>query len=355
MAQVHLFSPLKLRDIEFKNRIFVSPMCMYSATEGFPNEWHLVHLGSRAVGGAGLVMVEATAVRPEGRISLGDLGLWNEEHAAKFIPIVNFIKAQGAVPGIQLAHAGRKASASVGWKGSKPLSKEDGAWQTVGPSALPFSEGWPTPREMSQKEITQLVADFTHSAELAYRAGFQVIELHMAHGYLLNEFLSPLSNQRTDSYGGSLENRMRLPLEVVDAIRKVWPTGLPLFVRISATEWVENGWDLAQSIHFTKELKKHGVDLIDCSTGGNVPGVKIPLEPGYQVPLAEGVRNGANIPTGAVGLITDPLKAEEILASGKADAIFLARELLRHPYWPLHAAKKLGVDVPWPLQYERAK
>jgi 2,4-dienoyl-CoA reductase-like NADH-dependent reductase (Old Yellow Enzyme family) len=353
MNQTRLFSPLKLRSIELKNRIAVSPMCMYSAVNGVPNDWHMVHLGSRAVGGAGLVIVEATGVRADGRISPGCLGLWNQEQLEKFKPIVQFIKNQGTVAGIQLAHAGRKASTDIAWKGGKPLTPEQGSWATVAPSALPFGEGWHTPHELTGSEIKQLLKDYLHSTELALKAGFQLIELHMAHGYLMHEFLSPLSNHRTDNYGGSLENRMRFPLEVAKAIRQAWPEELPLIVRISATDWVENGWDLEQSIHFAKELKKIGVDLIDCSSGGNVPKAKIPVGPGYQVPLAEGVRAGAEIATGAVGMITDPHNAEEILQSGKADLILMAREMLRDPYWPLHAAKKLGVDVTWPAQYGR--
>ncbi len=353
MNQTRLFSPLKFRSIVLKNRIAVSPMCMYSAENGVPNDWHLVHLGSRAVGGAGLVIAEATGVRADGRISPGCLGLWNETQLEKFQPIVQFIKNQGTVAGIQLAHAGRKSSTDIAWKGGKPLTPEQGSWTTVGPSAIPFAEGWHTPHELTGSEIKQLVIDYVHSTGLALKAGFQVIELHMAHGYLMHEFLSPLSNHRTDIYGGSLENRMRFPLEVAQAVRQAWPAELPLFARISATDWVENGWDLEQSIQFAKELKKIGLDLIDCSTGGNVPKAKIPVGPGYQVPFAEGIRKGAEIATGAVGMITDPHVAEEILQSGKADLILMAREMLRDPYWPLHAAKKLGVDVTWPAQYGR--
>jgi 2,4-dienoyl-CoA reductase-like NADH-dependent reductase (Old Yellow Enzyme family) len=327
---------------------------MYSATDGVPNDWHMVHLGSRAVGGAGLVIVEATGVRADGRISPGCLGLWNDQQLSHFQPIVQFIKKNGAVAGIQLAHAGRKASTDIAWKGGKPLSTDQGAWKTVGPSALPFTEGWHTPHELSVPEIKQLVKDYVHSTALAEKAGFQLIELHMAHGYLMHEFLSPMSNQRSDEYGGSLENRIRFPLEVAAAVRKSWSQELPIFVRISATDWLENGgWDLEQSILFAKKLKELGIDLIDCSSGGNVPKAKIPVGPGYQVPLAEGIRKGAEIPTGAVGKITDPHQAEEILQSGKADLILMARELLRDPYWPLHAAEKLGVDVTWPLQYGR--
>lgn len=350
-----LFSPLKLRSITLKNRIAVSPMCMYSAQNGVPNSWHMVHLGSRAVGGAGLIVVEATGVSPEGRISPGCLGLWNDPQMEAFKPIVSFIKEQGAVPGIQLAHAGRKASHDVAWKRGRFLSAQEGGWQVLGPSPLPYSPDTAIPKEMDKDDILQLLEDFCSSTQRAINAGFQVIELHMAHGYLMHEFLSPLSNHRQDQYGGSLENRMRLPLQVVEEVRKVMPADLPLIVRISATDWADGGWDLAQSIEFCKELKKRGVDLIDCSSGGNVPHQKISAGPHYQVPFAEAIKKEAEIPTAAVGLITDPLAAEEILASGKADMVFLARELLRHPYWPLHAAKKLGVDIAWPLQYERAK
>ncbi|MDG0818107.1 NADH:flavin oxidoreductase/NADH oxidase [Bdellovibrio svalbardensis] len=350
-----LFSPLKLRDITFKNRIAVSPMCMYSAENGVPNSWHMVHLGSRAVGGAGLIVVEATGVSPEGRISPGCLGLWNDQQMEAFKPIVSFMKEQGSVAGIQLAHAGRKASHSVSWKGSRALSAQEGGWQVQAPSAIPYSEQSLLPKEMNSDDILQLIEDFCASTQRALNAGFQVIELHMAHGYLMHEFLSPLSNHRQDEYGGSLENRMRLPLKLVEEVRKILPMELPLLVRISATDWAEGGWDLPQSIEFAKELKKRGVDLVDCSSGGNVPHQKIAVGPHYQVPFAEAIKQSAGIPTGAVGLITDPLSAEEILKSGKADLIFLARELLRDPYWPLHAAKKLGVDIAWPLQYERAK
>lgn len=355
MNEVLLFSPLELRGLTVKNRIFVSPMCMYSAQDGIPNEWHLVHLGSRAVGGAGLITIEATGVVPEGRITPGCLGLWSMAQVEKFKPITAFIKQQNAIPAIQLAHAGRKASCSLGWQGSKPISPTEGGWKIVGPSPLAFNEGYQVPHEMTVEEIQHLVQDFAKSAQLALKAGFQCIELHMAHGYLMHQFLSPYSNHRTDSYGGSFENRTRFPLEVVDAVRKVVPDDFPLIARISATDWKEGAWDLEQSIRLAEDLEKHGVDLIDCSTGGNIPGVKIPLTPGYQVPFAEQIKKVAGVKTGAVGLITDPHKAEEILQKGQADAIFLARELLRDPYWPLHAAKKLGVEVPWPLQYERAK
>jgi 2,4-dienoyl-CoA reductase-like NADH-dependent reductase (Old Yellow Enzyme family) len=350
-----LFSPLKIKSLEFKNRIFVSPMCQYSTKDGIPDDWHLVHLGSRAVGGAGLVMVEATGVSPEGRISLGDTGLWNRTQMQAFQTITRFIKAQGSHVGIQLAHAGRKASTTPPWIGGKALSAKEGGWVPWGPSALAFSEASPIPMEMSKEHMQKVRSDFVASARLALEAGFEVIELHMAHGYLLNEFLSPLANQRKDEYGGPRENRMRFPLEVARTVREVWPDHLPFFVRISATDWVENGWDLEDSLVLCRELKKLGVDFIDCSTGGNAAKVKIPVAPGYQVPFAERIRKDCGILTGAVGLITEAAQAEEILANGQADAVLLAREFLRDPYWPLHAARQLDVDLPWPHQYERAK
>jgi len=350
-----LFSPLKLRDLTFKNRVFVSPMCQYSAEEGMPTDWHFVHLGSRAAGGAGLVIAEATGVSPEGRISPWDTGIWSDAQADAFGRIVRFIKSQGAVAGIQLAHAGRKASTDAPWRGGKPLAREAGGWQPVAPSAIPFDQGHPVPREMTTTDIDKVVADFVAAAKRALRAGFEVLEIHAAHGYLLNEFLSPLSNRRTDDYGGSLANRMRLPLRVAEAVRSALPSGLPLFVRISATDWTEGGWDLPQSIELAKRLKDAGVDLIDCSSGGNAPRARIPLEPGYQVPFAEAIRRDAGVATGAVGLITEPMQAEQIVATGRADAVLLARALLRDPYWPLHAADALGAEVDWPVQYGRAK
>jgi 2,4-dienoyl-CoA reductase-like NADH-dependent reductase (Old Yellow Enzyme family) len=349
-----LFSPLRLREIEFKNRIFVSPMCQYSSQNGKPSEWHLVHLGSRAVGGAALVMVEATAVSPEGRISPGDSGIWSEDHAEAFRPISTFIKSQGAIPGIQIGHAGRKASTDAPWRGGKPLAESEGSWQTLGPSPVPFGN-YPAPREMNREDIEAVVSQFTDAARRSLNAGFEVIEIHMAHGYLLHEFLSPLSNQRKDEYGGSLEARASLPLRVAEAVRQVWPDHLPVFVRISATDWVEGGLDLTESMKFSGWLKKIGIDLIDCSSGGLVPGAKIPAEPGYQVPFAAAIRKKVGIATGAVGLITDPIQAEKIISSGEADAVFLARAMLRDPYWPLHAAKALKADTLWPVQYLRAK
>lgn len=352
---IQLFRPIKIRELKIRNRIFVSPMCQYSATQGVAQAWHMVHLGGRAVGGAGLVMAEATGISPEGRISPGDLGLWNEEQLQALKPIVQFIKNQGAVAAIQLAHAGRKACTQIPWLGGKPLTASDPQfWQAIGPSPLPFDSHYQTPIEMQTKDIEKLIRDFESSTKLAEQAGFDVIEIHMAHGYLLHEFLSPLSNQRKDEYGGSFENRTRLPLQIAERLRKIWPQHLPVFVRISATDWAEGGWDLEQSIQFAQLLKQKNIDLIDCSSGGLVPHVKIPLEPGYQVPLAEGIRK-SGILTGAVGLITEAEQAEKILQENKADVIFLARELLRNPYWPLQAAKKLGVEIKWPVQYERAK
>ncbi len=348
-----LFSAFSLRGLEFRNRVFVSPMCQYSSRDGLPNDWHMVHLGSRAVGGAGLVCVEATGVSPEGRISPGDTGIWSEEHTRAFEPIASFIKSQGARAAIQLAHAGRKASTDVPWRGGKPLSEEQGGWQTLAPSAVPFGD-WPAPREMTRDDVETVVLQFTDAARRALTAGFEVVELHMAHGYLLHEFLSPLSNRRADEFGGSLENRARFPLRVAEAVREVWPDTLPLFARISATDWVEGGWDLEQSVQLSRWLKERGVDLIDCSTGGLVPGARIPVAPGYQVPFAERIRAEASVATGAVGLISEPEQAEEIIASGRADVVFLARAELRDPYWPLHAARQLGAEAPWPVQYGRA-
>lgn len=350
-----LFEPLKLREIEFRNRIFVSPMCQYSSENGMPSDWHLVHLGSRAVGGAALVMVEATAVSPEGRISPHDSGMWSDEHARAFKRIASFIRSQGAVPGIQLAHAGRKASTDVPWRGGKPLSESQGGWQPIAPSPLAFDDESRTPRAMTQEDIEQVISRFLTAASHSIEAGFDVLEIHMAHGYLLHEFLSPLSNRRTDEYGSTPENRMRFPLRLAGALRDAWPAHLPVFVRISCTDWIDGGWDLARSIDFCRRLKTLGVDLIDCSSGALMPNAKIPAGPGYQVPFAAAVRQEVQIPTGAVGFITDPAQAEQIVATGQADAILMARELLRQPYWPLHAARALNVDIPWPSQYLLAK
>jgi 2,4-dienoyl-CoA reductase-like NADH-dependent reductase (Old Yellow Enzyme family) len=350
-----LFSPLKLQTITFRNRIFVSPMCQYSSHDGFPNDWHLVHLGSRAVGGAGLVMVEATAVSPEGRISPDDSGIWSDAHVVAFAPITDFIKRQGAVPGIQLAHAGRKGSCSLPWLGGGPLGMDACGWQPVAPSAVPFDQGHPVPRALSLEEMDEVEGQFRAGTRRAYAAGFQVVELHMAHGYLLHEFLSPLVNRRDDNYGGSLANRLRFPLRVARAVRDEWPTELPLFVRISAADWVEGGWDIDQSVVLAKELKQIGVDLIDCSSGFAVPNEPVPFGPGFQVPFAARVRAEVGVATGAVGYITEPVQAEQIVATGQADAVLLARQMLRDPYWPLHAAKVLQAEAPWPNQYLRAK
>jgi 2,4-dienoyl-CoA reductase-like NADH-dependent reductase (Old Yellow Enzyme family) len=350
-----LFSPLKLREIEFRNRIFVSPMCQYSCVDGMPTGWHLVHLGSRAVGGAGLVMVEATAVSPEGRITRDDIGIWNESQVHAFAGIAGFIGHQGAVPGMQLAHAGRKASTASPWKGGGPIKAAEGGWTTLAPSPIPFADEYPAPRELAPADLDQLVHQFAQAARRAAGAGFKVIELHCAHGYLLHEFLSPLSNHRKDEFGGDLDGRMKFPLRITAAVRDVWPDTLPLFVRISSTDWADGGWDLEQSIVFAGRLRDLGVDLIDCSSGGLVPYAKVPAKPGYQVPFSSAIRKQTGIATGAVGLITEPQQAEEIVANGDADAVLLARAMLRDPYWPMHAAKALSVDIPWPVQYERAK
>ncbi|HET7695430.1 MAG TPA: NADH:flavin oxidoreductase/NADH oxidase [Vicinamibacterales bacterium] len=350
-----LFTPLPLRDVTLRNRIVVSPMCEYSSPNGFATDWHVVHLGSRAVGGAGLVLTEATAVTADGRISPADLGIYLDDHVEPLARIFRFIESQGAVPGMQLAHAGRKASTAEPWKGGAPVALEDGGWTPIwAPSPLPFREGWQTPRAMTESDIANVVSAFAAGARRLLEAGGKVAEIHAAHGYLLHEFLSPLSNQRNDRYGGSFENRTRFVREVVDAVRAVWPERLPLFVRISATDWTDGGWTIDDSVALAAQLKDRGVDLIDCSTGGNVPHARIPVGPGYQVPFAERVRREAGIKTGAVGLITEPEQAEAILAREQADVIIMARELLRQPYWPLHAARALGAPVHPPVQYQRA-
>lgn len=349
-----LFSPFRVREIELKNRIVVSPMCEYSAKDGHPQAWHLVHLGSRAIGGAGLVFTEASAVEERGRISSADTGIYEDAHVASWRPIVAFIREHGAVPGMQLAHAGRKASTAAPWTGGKPVSSQDGGWEPVAPSALAFDAGYNVPRELSVSEIAEVVAAFGKAAERALAAGFEVIEIHAAHGYLLHQFLSPLSNVRTDEYGGKFENRIRMAMEVARAVRGVWPPRLPLFVRVSATDWKEGGWDLAQTIELARQLKGLGVDLIDASSGGTALGVRIPLGPGYQTAFAEAIRKEAGIATGAVGMITEPVQAETILATEQADLVFLARELLRDPYWPRRAAEELDVKIKAPAQYERA-
>lgn len=350
-----LFSPLTIRSIQLKNRIVVSPMCQYSSQDGFSTDWHLVHLGSRAVGGAGLIIFEATGVSPEGRISPDDLGIWKDEHIEGLKRITSFITSQGSVAGIQLAHAGRKASTYSPWKGHTGISPEQGGWQTVAPSAIPFSENYPQPIALTDEGIQKVITDFKAAAVRALEAGFQVVEIHAAHGYLLHQFYSPLSNQRTDAYGGSFENRIRLLLEVIAGVQDVWPETYPLFVRISATDWTEGGWTSDDSVALAAILKTKGVDLIDCSTGGNVPRAKIPVGPGYQVEFAEQIKRETGILTGAVGMITTPEQAQGIIETEQADVVLLAREFLRDAYFPLTAAQELGYDVPWPIQYQRAK
>ena len=350
-----LFSPFRLRDVTLRNRLAVSPMCEYSSRDGFATDWHLVHLGSRAVGGAGLVLTEASAVTADGRISPHDLGIYEDAHVEMLSRIFAFVTAHGAVPGMQLAHAGRKASTSAPWLGGHPLSQADGGWAPIwAPSAIAFRDGWQVPRAMTPRDIDHVVQAFAAAAARVLAAGGQVIEIHAAHGYLLHEFLSPVSNHREDAYGGSFANRTRFTREVVEAIRRVWPERLPLFVRISSTDWVEDGWTIEDSIALARDLKTLGVDLIDCSSGGNVAHATIPLGPGYQVPFAERVRREAGLATGAVGLITDPQQAEEILQSGRADLIVVARQFLRDPYWAIHAAQSLGDPPPVPNQYLRA-
>jgi 2,4-dienoyl-CoA reductase-like NADH-dependent reductase (Old Yellow Enzyme family) len=348
-----LFSPLVLRSVEFHNRIFVSPMCQYSSDDGMPNDWHMVHLGSRAIGGASLVCVEASAVTPVGRITPWDAGIWSDAHARAWKPIAQFIRDHGSVPGIQIAHAGRKASCNKPWLGGKPLAINEGGWQTIGPSEVPFGH-YPAPRAMSREEIRRTVDDFAQAARHSLDAGFDVAEVHGAHGYLIHEFVSPISNQRTDEYGGSFENRIRFALEVSRAVREVWPPDKPVLYRISATDWTEGGWDISQSIELSRQLKGIGIDMIDCSSGGNVHDAKVPLGPGYQVPFSDAIRRGAEMPTLAVGLIVDAVQAEQIVAHGQADAVCLARAMLRDPYWPRNAAKALRVETPWPDQYKRA-
>jgi 2,4-dienoyl-CoA reductase-like NADH-dependent reductase (Old Yellow Enzyme family) len=351
----HLFSPLAVRSVTLRNRIGVSPMCQYSAVDGLANDWHYVHLGSRAVGGAGLVIVEATAVSSEGRITPGCLGLWSDQHIAPLARIAGFLKQHGAVAGIQIAHAGRKASADLPWRGGAHLPEAEGGWETIAPSAIPFGDNLPkVPRAMTEADIIRVQNNFVATAKRALAAGFEWLELHAAHGYLFNEFLSPLANHRTDKYGGSFENRARLLLDTARAVRQVWPEKLPLAVRISAIDWMPNGWQIEDSIGLAKLLKAEGVDLIDCSSGGLVPDAKIAAEPGYQVPFAEKVRHGADMLTAAVGYITEPKHADDIVRSGKADVVLLARQMLVDPYWPAHAAKALGYKLPPPNQYARA-
>jgi 2,4-dienoyl-CoA reductase-like NADH-dependent reductase (Old Yellow Enzyme family) len=350
----HLFKPFTLRGLTLSNRVIVSPMCQYSSVDGFATDWHFVHLSSHAVGGAALVFTEASAVTPEGRISPRDLGIYDEAHVPGLARIVRFIHGQKCAAGTQLAHAGRKGSTSPPWEGITAVDHEHGGWQPVGPTEEPFSPKYPVPRALTAPEIADIVRAFRAAAGRARTAGFDVIEIHAAHGYLIHEFLSPLVNTRTDEYGGSFDNRVRLCLEVVDAVRTVWPEKMPLFVRISSTDWKDGGWDIDQSVELARRLRSRGVDLVDCSSGGAVADVKIPIGPGYQVPFAERIRKETDIATGAVGLITEPAQADEIVRSGRADCVLLAREMLRDPYWPLRAARDLGHSVPWPSQYLRA-
>lgn len=350
----HLFRPIHLRSVTARNRIVVSPMCQYSAVDGVPNDWHFQHLAARAVGGAGIVFAEMTNVEPRGRISPGCLGLWNDVQRDAFARIVRFVKAQGALAGIQLAHAGRKGSSARPWEGGKGLAPEQGGWEVIAPSPLPFGDDHPVPVEMDEREIARVISLFAASARRAREAGFDVVELHAAHGYLISSFLSPITNHRTDRYGGSFENRIRFLLEVVEAVRSEWPPEKPLFVRISCTDWMEGGWDLEQSVRLAQILKAGGeVDLMDCSSGGVDPRQKVDFYPGYQVPFAAAIRARAGIATGAVGLISSPDLAEQIVASGQADLVVMARAFLNDPYWPLHAARALKTKIPWPKPYER--
>jgi 2,4-dienoyl-CoA reductase-like NADH-dependent reductase (Old Yellow Enzyme family) len=349
-----LFSPITLRGLTLRNRVIVSPMCMYSTPEGIPGPWHLVHLGSRAIGGAGAVMAEASAVSREGRISPMDLGIWSDAHTEAFKPIVQFIRESGAVAAIQLAHAGRKASTAVPWLGHKPIYEEANGWLPLGPSPIPYADGYAPPREMSLADIDKVVADFAAAARRAHAAGFELLECHMGHGYLLHSFLSPISNQRTDEYGGSLENRARLPLRVARAVREAWPESLPLFVRISSTDWIEGGWDLPQSVQLSRWMKEIGVDLMDCSSGAVNAASSVPAAPGFHVPFSSAIRQQAGIATGAVGLITEAVQAEQIVGTGLADVILIGRGFLEDPYWALHAARKLRAEGAWPLPYARA-
>ena len=350
----HLFDPLSLRSLTLSNRIVVSPMCQYSSVDGFANDWHFVHLGTRAAGGAALVMTEASAVTADGRISPQDLGIFQDAHVEGLARCVRFIHSQKTLAGTQLAHAGRKASTARPWDGGGKVAPEQGGWEPIGPTAEPFAANYPTPRPLTPPAIASIVDAFRDAARRALEAGFDVVELHAAHGYLMHEFFSPLVNTRTDEYGGSFDNRIRLCLEVVDAVRGVWPERLPLFVRISATDWKAGGWDLDQAVELARRLRAHGVDLVDCSSGGAVHDQQIAVGAGYQVPFSERIRRDARVPTGAVGLITRADQADAIIANEQADIVLLARELLRDPYWPLHAAEQLGHKIPWPPQYLRA-
>ncbi len=355
MSQAHLFSPLRIRDVALRNRIVVSPMCQYSSVDGYGNDWHFVHLGSRAVGGAALVFTEAAAVEAAGRISPADLGIWEDQHVEFLSRIVRFIGEQGALAGMQLAHAGRKASTAPPWDGGHPLDEQHGGWRPIfAPSAIPFDHAHATPEALDANGIRRIVRAFAEAARRALQAGFKVIEIHAAHGYLIDEFLSPLSNHRQDAYGGSFENRIRFLGEVVAAVRGVWPERYPLLVRLSVTDWAEGGWSMEDSIELARRVKPRGVDLMDCSSGGLIK-TPIPFGPGYQTPFAERIRREAGILTGAVGLITAAAQADHIIRTAQADVVILARELLRNPYWPLQAAHELGQDIAWPKQYLRAK
>lgn len=350
-----LFSPLDIRSVHFKNRIFVSPMCMYSAEDGKVNDWHFTHAATRAIGGAALFIVEATAISPGGRISFGDAGLWNDQQIDSFSRLARTITKNGAVAGIQLAHAGRKASCARPWEGGYQLKLDKNGWETIAPSSIPFKDTDRQPKELSPNGINKIIDDFVSAAERAQKAGFKVLEIHMAHGYLLHSFLSPVSNHRKDEYGASFKNRIRLPMRVAKSVREVWPDDLPLFVRLSTTDYLENGWDIQQSILFAKELRMLGIDFIDCSSGMISPAEKIPFAPGFQVPFAQQIKHESEIITGAVGLITESAQADTIIKTKQADAVLLARQLLRDPYWPLNAARELGIELEWPKQYSRAK
>lgn len=350
----HLFEPLQLRGLALSNRIGVSPMCQYSAADGMAGEWHDVHCASRAVGGAGLFIVEATGVAPEGRISPADLGIWNDAQIAPLARVARLIRSHGCAAAIQLAHAGRKGSTALGWHAARTLAAEEGGWQTIAPSAISFGENYAVPRAMTEADIGRVVAEFAAGARRARAAGFQVVEIHAAHGYLLHQFLSPLSNQRTDAYGGSFDNRSRIVREVVAAVRGEWPEDMPLFMRVSATDWADGGWNADETVELCRICKGLGVDLVDVSTAGLVPWAKIPVGPGFQTEFAARVRREAGMPTAAVGLITSPVQADHIVRSGQADLVLLGRELLRNPYWPLAAAQALGQATPWPVQYLRA-
>jgi 2,4-dienoyl-CoA reductase-like NADH-dependent reductase (Old Yellow Enzyme family) len=350
-----LFSPLKIRGVELKNRIAVSPMCQYSSYNGMPTEWHLVHLGSRAIGGAALIIQEATAISKEGRISPDDAGIWNDMQMEAYKRINNFIVGQNCIPGIQLAHAGRKGSTYSPWKGTGEVKQEDGGWQTISPSPIRFSDNFPSPKEMDKVDIKKVIDDFCQAAVRSVKAGFKIIELHMAHGYLIHEFLSPLSNLRSDGYGRSIDNRCQFAIDIAKGVRGSIPEEIPLFARISSSDWIEGGWNIEDSVVLSKKLKEAGVDLIDCSSGGNVAISGIPAGPGYQIPFSEKIKQAAGILTGGIGFITSAEQADHIIRTGQADIVLLAREILRNPYWPRHAAKVLKAEIDWPKQYERAR